>query len=743
MNYSSSGMKPDIEEPKMKKSDKLLLSIKNMGFNMEQLEPVIRVKGNQLIISIAGSGKTPALIFKIIFDIITGEATKVVEINGNNVRVLDRIWVCTFLKSGADELKAKLALWQRKLGVMDTSESMAFSTLHAEFKRALTALGVTTNIIDSKVNSKNLKDIVTRYGLRYNDKALNSDVLKDLESALTYTRNRLDEKRYIRDIYDELGIGPVIIDTILRDWKQSRRELGCVDFEDLQEILYDECIVKNNLEVIDFLSKRYNYIYIDEFQDTSQIQYAVLKVYANNVKKIVAIGDDDQTIYSWRGSYNKIITKEFAEDFHPTISSLNVNYRCPSTILNAIKPSIEKNTDRFKKVLKSYSGGGYLRLGEYMSYKDMAETMADWVCEDVKNNRSVAILCRVNTDGLLPALLLDKINKFQFTISGEGMTLDSYIGRAVIGIAKLFTERSTLSVKNALSQLTWNKYSISNIMKICKNNRVSFWDIPDEDLAYSCPDIASTLISWKKSRKEKGDLATLKDMYRYYRIEVYRKTSQYNTVCKSVITSVETMLDCTRATTVDDFIEELEDTNERLKARRKKFNGSTVRIATVHEFKGKEADSVYVWNDSDKIYPYGDEVDLDNVEEVEEERRVHYIACTRARKINTIMCRLGKRSMFLEEMDLSEAERFTKSIGSTLQKGDDNSKLLFDEDYYSEEVPGNIDKEVLAYVLKGLKENLSAKEIVDELIANGVSDDEILDITDYLKEVLHHDVERN
>ena len=84
MNYSSSNNKP---KPKAKKSDLMIEKLKSMGFNMSQLEDVIRVKGNQLIISIAGSGKTTGLIFKISFDNTTWEATKVVTVNGNEKRV--------------------------------------------------------------------------------------------------------------------------------------------------------------------------------------------------------------------------------------------------------------------------------------------------------------------------------------------------------------------------------------------------------------------------------------------------------------------------------------------------------------------------------------------------------------------------------------------------------------------------------------------------------------------------------
>lgn len=756
LNYSSSS-KSSGTTGKIKRSDAMLKSIESYGFNMSQLEEVIKTKGNQLIISIAGSGKTTALIFKIAYDITTGEATRIAEVNGNQIRVLDRIWVCTFLKSGADELKNKLGLWQRKLGLMDTSESMAFSTLHAEFKRALTAMGVVTNIIDDSVNRKNLKTVIERYAIQYEGKPLNSDMLRDLQSALTYTRNRLDSKRYLRDIYSDLDIGPTIVDSILREWKHMRMELGCVDFEDLQEILYEECYVKNNLDVINFLAQRYKYIYVDEFQDTSQIQYALLKVYANGVKKIVAIGDDDQTIYSWRGSYNKIITTEFAKDFNPTISKLSVNYRCPWNILKAVKPSLEMNKDRFDKELQSFNKGGVFRVGYYRNYSTMAYALADNIYEDVKNGLSVAVLCRVNSDGLLPALILDKMGKIKFSISGDDMTFDSYIGKSVINIAKLFTEKSTPAVKSILSQLTWNKYSINNIMKVCKNNKVSFWEIPDKDLIYSCPDIANTLISWKAWRNSKGDIFTLKMIYQHFRVSVLQRDNNFNTVFRSVIQAVETLLDSSKATTAEEFIEELEEINERLLARKKGYNNSKVRIATVHEFKGKEADSVYVWNDSEGIFPHKN-CNMADPEELEEERRIHYIACTRARKISTIMTTLLNEGMFFKEMDLEDAD-YLKQVSETKDlSGGKPEKVanLMDEKYFSDirdEGDGyfidfdkklkekkesrrgsGFDRDTIAFVMQEYRDGSTAEEIWDMLEVEGYSDD--ISLED-VEEIIH------
>ena len=672
MNFSSSKGEErvfsNVQEgsPKpLKPSEKLLQDIKGYGYDISQLEAVLKTKGNQLIVSSAGSGKTTSIEFKIIYDLKSGRSTVLKNINGNSVRVPDKIWVATFLKTGADELRSSYRKWCSNLHCADMSQVMQFSTLHAEFKRALNAMGLVTDIISDSDNRRLLKKVLRVYNIKSPTRGiLTEDDIGVIQSSLTRTRNMLDSNRYSSDTYEDYSLVPQLIDCILRDWKNERIIQDKVDFEDLQEILYDYCYNKEDEKVINFLSGRYNFIYIDEFQDTSQIQYALLKIYCSDAKQVIAIGDDDQTIYSWRGSDNSIITEKFMQDFKPTRNDLSVNFRCPSNILNAIKPSIECNIHRFDKTLKSHKDGGIVRVGKYYGYHQMAMTLGDLVHKDLEEGMSVAVLCRVNSDGLLPALFFDKIGKFTYSISGGGMTLDSYIGRLAIAIVKLFTESCTPDVQRVLKMLTWNSYGIDRLISICKTNHVSIWSVDREDLIYSCPEVANRILSWREFRKTAGDLAALKLVLQEYRVDVFIKDSQFNDVIRSVLISIESLLDYYNYESVDDFLMELEDINERLKARQK-TKRCQVQIATVHEFKGKEADSVYVWNDSEHVFPYKRAI---SVEELEEERRVHYIACTRARQKNTIMYLSDKEGSFVKEMDLSNAEYLKGKTSGILNK---------------------------------------------------------------------------
>ena len=307
-----------------------------------------------------------------------------------------------------------------------------------------------------------------------------------------------------------------------------------------------------------------------------------------------------------------------------------------------------------------------MRYGAYSNYRQMALALSDMVLEDVKKGLSVAILCRVNSDGLLPALFFDKLNKFSFSISGAGMSLESYMGRLAISIVKLFTEKSTPNVKRALEQLCWNSYGINGLINTFKANRnMDIWNIGEEDLRYSCPEIAETVLNWRYMRESMGDTAALKVVLEQYRTQVFSSDNSFNEVMRSVLLSFESFLDFYSYDDVEDFLEDLSDINERLLARQKKSKVK-VRIATVHEFKGKEADSVYIWNDSSDVFPH--KSNKDSYIALEEERRVHYIACTRAKEVSTIMYLRGKQGDFVKEMDLSDAVELKGELKGLVKK---------------------------------------------------------------------------
>lgn len=631
---------------------------------------------------------TTALTFKIMYDVVTGEAMTIKQIeSGLPVRVVNKMWVCTFLRSGAEELQSSLTKWQRKLGYSQTADQINFSTMDAEFKRCINAMGVATNIGDAgKLHNLFCKAVDSCNVSRSGGYPLTKEDYQILSGILVYYRGRLDNQRYNHPSMKDYDLTPTILDLIAKQFANLRATNGIMDFEEIMELLYKYLYIEPNPAVQDFVANRYNYIYIDEFQDTSQMAYAILKFYARgklwlnrfggDVKvvseggtvpdglytnqetlgKIVVVGDPSQCIYSFRGSDSKILVNDFDEDFKPCLSRLSVNWRCPANILNPVVSSIHCNPDSAVQDIKAAREGGEFFAYVFPSYKSMIAQLKVDMTKDMEDDMKVAVLCRTNFDGLIPAFVLAEDGRFDFSISGENMTLSSPLPRKIIGVTSLFTERSTPAVKTTLEFFAsrQDKWGVKQLIDTLKMNNMSIWQIPIEDIRYSCPSLEKFVTSVKKvfyvngSRDKSKELEALRTVYYMMIVDVFAGDSAY---CESARAYIETMLYVIENhdfQSVYEFLEEIELLNDKLAGRIKK-KSAHIQIATVHEYKGKECDSVYVWNDSDGTFP-SSKCDVNNEDQLNEERRVHYIACTRAKKREHIYSIQIKKGRFAREM---------------------------------------------------------------------------------------------
>ena len=226
-------------------TDVFLAKLEAQGFNMDELRQVLTCTDDQLVVSGAGSGKSTNLIFKVMYDLISGASTCQRQLpDGTYVTVPEKIWVSTFLHSGAEELKQKLGKWQYKLGYSVSNDSIQFSTLHAEFKRALTSMGVQIKLCDNDRFSANsasslLRRAINSLGILPADRDhLIEDDYQAIEGIVTNYRNRLDETRYEDSNMMLYNLTPTVLDALVETFRQNRLKAGVMDFEDLQELLY-------------------------------------------------------------------------------------------------------------------------------------------------------------------------------------------------------------------------------------------------------------------------------------------------------------------------------------------------------------------------------------------------------------------------------------------------------------------------------------------------------------------------
>lgn len=839
---------------------------------------------------------TTALIFKVMHDIVSGEA---MLLDKNETPILDNIWVCTFLKSGADELSEKLAYWQRKFGYVQTYNRVVFSTLDAEFKRCLNAMNVATNI-DTDSARKLLKETIDDLGIRRNGEPLRQEDYEIISTIVTYCRGRLTEK-YNHPSALDYDLTKDILDLLIQQFADKRKVAGIMDFEDMSELLYHYLYVEPNKNVQDFVAHRYNYIYIDEFQDTSQLAYAILKFYARDYLKvnksienksaidtnefeteglitdyvtdrgkIVVIGDTSQCvgkdtkvniegklipikevkegmlvksvigkgftdfikidevkrtqykgtmlkirteqgytlsvtpthkmyikdtirteplclvqfdgelidgvyesslynncvdygekkyrdtnidtledlaykhqsslyrkaellpkepflvviasqikvndivciydentlkedkvvdiekydyddyvydlnisktrnfiangivshncIYSFRGSDSTLLAVNFANDYEPTKCALSYNWRCPKNILDPIVPCIHQNRYSKNQVIQASKDGGELYAYDFSTYKLMVDQLKKDIEKDLNDGLDVAVLVRTNYDGALPAFVLATEPRYDFSLSGYSMTLQTALPQRLLKMSSLLLEKTTPTVLSCLYMLCsyTERYAIRNMIATLKASNKGIWDVPLADIHYSCRSLEPFIvfiqsIYFTDGKKDVNkQVQALRGIYVWLYTNVFGGTSAYAESARTYIETIIFILDTENFNDIYEFIEYMERIDDKLKGKVGKEK-APITIATVHESKGKEYDSVYVWNVIDGQFP-SNKANKSNINDLEEERRIFYIACTRAKQREHIYTLQGKHSMFLDEMGITLTNPIQPSV---------------------------------------------------------------------------------
>lgn len=666
-----SGVSSGTFDPRSRSAE-FYKKLEECGVNIDELKDIFECRGNALIASGAGSGKTTALVLKILHDHYCGLCDKVIEIpsvNGANfVRVPSNILVTTFLKSGAEDLKRSFYEWAERLNIggLDSTK-IVFKTLHAEVYDALkTMTGTKPEIVSD--GQKYIRQAMKTFGIRSvlsRSRTVTLEEVRDVECILAYARNRLDDKKYVHPLMSDYRMDSVILEGVLKDTKQQRQLEQVVDFEDLQELLLEA--LKKYSNVRQKVKERYDYIYCDEFQDTSQLQYAILEYYIEGVKRVIAIGDDDQCIYSWRGSDINIITKYFIADFKPEIFKLTTNYRCKANILNAVIPSIQMNKNRVEKSLRSYKEGGQLNV--IMNHS--VDELISRVKEDVNNGLSVGILSRTNNDLLIPALILELGGGIDFSISKQ-LNVRSRLPKFVFNCIELVTKRYSDTFEEYFKQVLsfYYKDEASIMAQVLQNNKdKSIFNIPEDDF-HSVQELYNVLL--KPMRDAYNSSKGAKEAYRVVLFtlrDTFTGSSPYAKKARELFDYVLQLIDSDICSGLELYeLDNLFNDVIPMQLSNRMDKNARVKLTTVHEAKGKEWDSVYIWNDNDGVFPAQVGQRGLTPEEYEEERRIHYIAWTRAKEKLTVFADRLNCSPFLDECDI-ESDIVDNSITQHIRLG--------------------------------------------------------------------------
>jgi len=226
------------------------------GYNLTELGKILREQKSQLIVTGAGSGKTTAIILKTLADLKTGNSTHQVTHKGMTTEVSDKIWISTFLKSGAEDLERTLKEKKYDMGITASTDNITFSTLHAEFKRAINAMGIQTPIMANGVALKIIAEVAKNFGLGSRQGYPTSEELMSILSYISAARNRLDPSTFEHEDMEDVGLTPTNFMYVVNYYQKLREKYKVMDFEDLQELLYKFAVKEDtrNVNVTNFLA---------------------------------------------------------------------------------------------------------------------------------------------------------------------------------------------------------------------------------------------------------------------------------------------------------------------------------------------------------------------------------------------------------------------------------------------------------------------------------------------------------
>ncbi|MBR3210677.1 MAG: UvrD-helicase domain-containing protein [Bacilli bacterium] len=616
--------------------------------NEKQKEAVLYNDGPLLIIAGAGAGKTKTLTTKIAYLI---EEKKVSPYS---------ILAITFTNKAAKEMKDRIFL-----AIGDEAKKLQVSTFHSFglklIRENVGVLGYDRNfvIMDSDdsltVVRKILKDL--NYDPKmYNPKAIRNKISScknDMISPAAYERFAVSEyEKVVQEVYEK--------------YELKLHNNNSVDFDDL--LLLPIKLFKENPDILERYQELYQYILVDEYQDTNEAQYVLTKLLSEKNRKITCVGDDSQSIYSFRGANYKNILN-FEKDYKDAKTILlEQNYRSTSTILDAANQVIKNNKMKKEKNLWTARGVGE-KIKYYRAYneKDEAEYVAHNILELQEQGvepQEIAVLYRTNAQSrVLEEEMLKEnipykmIGSIHFYARKEIKDLLAYLRLIHNSKDNVSLIRVINTPKRGIGQKTIEKLTEKADEENCsmfeaitsgkelefKNTIEKLKEIAKE---LTLTELIDKVLNASGLKQELEAEKTLEAEVRLENLEEFKSITKDFEEREGLVSLEEFLLETSLVSDVEDY----------------KNDPNRVSLMTVHSVKGLEFEHVFVVGLEEGIFPHMNS--LMESGEVEEERRLMYVAITRA-KDDLHLINARRRTLFGNEQ-INPVSRFISEISKDL-----------------------------------------------------------------------------
>lgn len=628
------------------------------SLNDKQKEAVIDDSKHLRIIAGAGSGKTRVLTMRIAYLI------EQKHINPKNVLAI------TFTNKAANEMKNRIS---EMLG--EAGDGAFISTIHSLcvriLKEEIGVFGYPKNftIVDGDDQKTILKEAYKEFNI---DK-------KDLSygSALDYIANCKYEELSYEKAMDQAYGEKKLVDkaNVYKYYDERLKSLYALDFDDL--ILFTVRLFKLHKDILKKWSSKFIYIHVDEFQDIDKTQYELIKLLSSTHDNVYVVGDPDQTIYTWRGADVNIIVN-FDKDFKNTKTIiLNQNYRSTNNILEGANSLIKYNKSRVPKDLFSENGDGdkivHKTLPDETSEAYYVVSCIQSLLKQGYEYNDIAILYRSN----YLSREVEKVfieNRIPYVIYGGIRFYERMEVKDILSYLRLIVTGDDLAFQRVINQPKRGigQKSIDTIFSLAKDNNISMYEVVKQGLFAKNQSVLESFVDmverWKSSLDGKPLEEVLTDVFEQsgYRsmLEKENETERIENV-KSLIDDIKDYQETYPGSTLADYLSMIS-----LYTDKANTDGSaSVSLMTIHASKGLEFKVVFVVGLSEGIFP--SERTMLEQKGVEEERRLAYVAYTRAKEKLTltdtssfsyVVNSAKTTSRFVNEVDEKYIEHLDKPV---------------------------------------------------------------------------------
>ena len=579
------------------------------NYSSNQKKAIEHGEGPLMVLAGPGSGKT---------FVITHRIKYLIEGPGINPA---HILVVTFSRAAAKEMKDRFEK-------LCSKSLVTFGTFHSVFFNLLkTAYGFSSEQIASdELRYTLIKELIKRNSIENED--INTLAGNLLNEIALVKQDNISIKNYYSN-----SISSDTFKKIYRDYEGELEARGKLDFEDMLSLTYE--LLSERSDILKAVQNRYRYILVDEFQDINFLQYNIIKLMAGEKQNITVVGDDDQSIYRFRGARPEIMLG-FERDFRNAKKVfLDINFRSSTQIVNASTKLISFNSKRFPKNFKAKNGDGApVSLIEFknpfLEVNSIIKDIKDYI-KSGQDINSIAVLYRTN---LSPRLLIERLmrNNIPFTIRDAIPNLfDHWVAKDIISYIKLAINIGDKSDLLRISNKP-NRYISRDSLSSSRANIETLFDYYD-DKSYMIKRIVELREHLRtiKNLKPATALRYIRNVVGYdeYIEEYCDMNGVESDDCYSILGDLENS--AAEYNTFNDWFVHMDEYKDELIEARKKSNENDkgVRLMTFHSSKGLEFDIVYIIDVNEGSVPYKK---AKGVDEIEEERRMFYVAMTRARK---------------------------------------------------------------------------------------------------------------